>query len=441
MGLIATMESADVEVDTKDTAAVEEQLNVVTETNDIVEATSDIAGDAKEVEEGVETTEELAALGDVAQNAVDSGEGLSEDAAAAVLVATESALYRLGMRRDAIRQSLPGMESFGNSNTRMSSTVAVLLTVGETVKKVWGYIKDMAKRIWEKIRSLFARLFSSADQLEKSFKSLLAREGALKADASQSKTKIESSLAQSFEVDGAASANTLKKILENSTTLTGVVSKVSEFRLRQMGALNSAIGTNAVIDTSSFLNAWTTELNKLPTANSNLTKTNWEGVFCFGMFAGGVILTVGQTAKAEVTDSESDRIKAYGFRFEKAKELKAKEFDVFSRADIKAVANEAMTLLKEFKKLKSAEKADADGAKAMEKLSDSVIRSFEQKGSVDGKPTKEVADRAKEARVLVGTLINQANVLSGQGPALVFKAASVAYQAAAASLAVYKNKD
>lgn len=438
MGIFATMESADLmQSEAGDIAA--EQLGVVTETNDIVEATQEVAGQATEVEEAVDTGEELAALGDIAEKAIESGEGLSEDAAAAVLVATESALFRLGMSRKEIKRRLPSMESFGNTNTRMASTVASLETVMETIKKVWTYVKDLAARIWEKIRSLFARLFSSADGLEKSLKAVKERAAKMKSGTEPGKKEIESSLAKKFEIAKKADYSTLVTVLENSKALASAINAYAKARLEDVTAVARRIsqGTNEEIGSR------VVDFDKgLPAIDKKFSGTGWSELECSGPFGNGIILTVGKKSSADDDSSAAEAIDSIGVKFEKMKDLEAKSFQTLTLDQIKNTADVGIGLLTKFRELKNAEATEAKTAKALKDLAENVIKSMERAAKdKDGNVDKEIAKRARTARFQVGVLINVGNVVVGQGPSVVFGAASVAYQVAAASMAQYKSKE
>ncbi len=125
-------------------------------------------------------------------DAVEDGEGLTEEAAEVASIAIESIRNRLGFRAQS--RLVPATESFGNTNTRVMSTRLVIEGIGDTIKKIWAAIKAAALRVWEMIKSFFAKLFNSATMLAKHIQALKDRARGMSGDLSPKDKKIKTQI-------------------------------------------------------------------------------------------------------------------------------------------------------------------------------------------------------------------------------------------------------
>lgn len=161
------------------------------------ESVSEIEELQTQVAEGEAAAETLEDMGEVIEAKVADGEGLSPDAAAVTEVAIESIRNRLGMPKSYAR--IPALESFKSKHSRVEASKIALESIGDTIKKIWAKIVEVAKMIWEKIKSFFGNLFGSYKSLEKRLDSLKSKASSLAADAKPKEDKIDNkSLAKFF---------------------------------------------------------------------------------------------------------------------------------------------------------------------------------------------------------------------------------------------------
>lgn len=231
-GLIASMEGADNGVD--GAVTTEEELQATTE---VANAAVEVAEDSAEIDAGmadaqdaIVATDELVEVADSAQEAVESGEGMSEETAEMASIAIESIRNRLGF--DVSSRLVPARESFGNTNTRMSSTKFVVETVGETLKKIWLNIKNFALRVWEQIKLFFAKIFGSTGALLKTAQAMKVRVAGLDSSLKPQEKELKApALAKMFSIKGKANAQTMQKVMENTGLLVACATIVGKSEL------------------------------------------------------------------------------------------------------------------------------------------------------------------------------------------------------------------
>lgn len=436
MGIIATLESAeDTGEDLITSSTAESDASVASATTDIVEATSDIKGDVSEIDAATSDAGELEALGDVVEESIESGKGLSDDGAQAVIVAVESALLRLGMTHAEIARKVPSFESFGNSQTRLSSSKAAFETIMETLSRVWQHIKDFAKKVVERIISFFSQLFNSVAGLKKSVEMLKKRLESLPADATAKETEITGSFAKLIEVNGVANFKSVNDLFTNAEKLVGFMNEASKHRYAILTSFTSTLGSNKVdeaalktklADNNNFFD---TALKTIPSSTG--TRTNWEDVSSYGPFAGGVILTTGFKSADDKADG------ALSITFEKVKEPKAEKAAVLNKNEIKQVIGDIEAGIVKFETFKKTIPEEKKISDQISKICDKVISQY-GKNTDSGKKDEAQTAALKSLRVSVSAMINGGNVLLTNGPSTIYRTLAVGYEYASKSLNEYK---
>jgi len=226
-GLIASMEDIDNDAPVDELESAETAVAVADDSAEVQADGDEIGVTVSEVEDAVQAGEELEDIADVATAAVETGEGLDENAAELASIAVESILNRIGVRSHT--RLVPATESFGNSNTRLSSTKLIVEGIGDYLKKIWQAIKAAAARLWDKIRSFFAKLFNSAAQLSKLIASLKTRAGKVDGAAKQKEKSIKhAGVAKAIGVKKQANLATFKAVFENTEKLADVAKSVAD---------------------------------------------------------------------------------------------------------------------------------------------------------------------------------------------------------------------
>ena len=243
-GLIAAMEEVENELPVNEAETAEVAVAVADETAEVQKESDEAAVTVAQVEDAVQAGEELEEVAEVAVDAVESGEGLDETSAEMASIAIESIRNRLGFRGE--QRLVPAMESFGNTNTRMTSTKLVIESIGDTIKKIWAAIKAAAARLWEKLKSFFAKLFNSASMLSKYIDGLRARARQMPAGVKPAEKKLKAAaVARAFSVDGKASLSSAKVVLENTGKMAGVAEKIGE-KQKDIAAAASALASGEI---------------------------------------------------------------------------------------------------------------------------------------------------------------------------------------------------
>ena len=434
-GLIAAMEEIEngVPVDTEE--AAEAAVAVADESAEVQKDSDEIGTTVTQVEDAVQAGDELESISEVAVDAVEEGEGLTEEAAAVASIAIESIRNRLGFRSTST--VVPALESFGNTNTRVMSTKLVIEGIGDSLKKIWAAIKAAALRVWDMIKSFFAKLFNSATMLQKHIRSLKDRAKDIPSSAKPAEKKLKSGIAKQFSVKGKADFSTAKTIYNNTEKMSGVctelagkqreISRAAEdlasgeineasvkkfLESSKAGALNVMKALHIFPQLSGGLASITANL---PKGTKKSAKVDHEA---YGPFVGNQILL------ATVTDEEvlSYSVTKVKMSFVGAKEKDATEIEALNANEVKEVldlANGLANKLLDFKKVQSEYEAIT---KSTNKVAETVMASADKILNKTGSST-ETRQGLDELKDIVNGGIAALGALGNKAPNLQFSCA------------------
>lgn len=178
-------------------------------------AIEETSGDIGALETSVETiSESLDPEGD------EGGEGMSPTAAE---FATEQLLKIRGKHMlGASRVSVPAKESFKQKPNRKELTRLTLEGFVDTIKKLWGRLKEFVKSLWQRIVSAVKSVFQSNIRTEKRANELLKQVNAMTSSTIKEKDVKNSSILKGFSVKGKCDFSNVKDILTRHLALAGL---------------------------------------------------------------------------------------------------------------------------------------------------------------------------------------------------------------------------
>lgn len=451
MALIAAMEEAQNDnLGSEDLEqAVDNAVEVSSEVADINEVAEGVSSDAGEVENAIDDTDELQAIGDVAQEAVESGEGLSEQAAEVATIAIERIHQRLGFRGK--QRIVAATESFGHANTRLHSTKLVVEGIVDTLKSVWASIKAMAKRIWDKIVTIFARLTNNGKALRDQIENLKKRANNLAPNAEMKEDKLDNkSLAKKLSVNKEASAKTYGELAASAQKLTDV-SKV------MMGdAVRIAKGVRSVLEdvtgpnlndgaVTKKLEEYVAEKEKASTSLlrevkdlKEVSEYKHEGklpegtvVKAYGIFAGNTTIVVNtQSSKVEGEPVRS----TIGFGSLRDSNV-ADRAEALSKGQILEVLKKAGDLAAKIEDQNKLEKEGEDVTKNIMAACDKLLNNVSKMAESSNSDQRHAFAAAKEG---VNDTFSILKTLGAQAPTIYLNTAVLGAEYASASLANFK---
>jgi hypothetical protein len=402
---------------------------VVPATAPEVEAGSaELVAQVEEVEElqvaAEEAEADAEALGDVQelmQEAVDSGEGMSEQTAEMAEVAVESICARLGFDRS--QRTLPAMESFGQTGTRLSSTKIALENLTDRAKRIWQGIWNWLKQIWEKIKGFVAGLLKNRGMLQKHLEALLKRADEAKTKALKPKEdKLKGGVAKAVSVDGKADKASALAVVASSKKLLDAAKSISP----DLTSVNASTLTNAGGLADFVKKLSSTAQQALGSLGSGTAEKAEEGYSYHGSLVGGKVIGV----KAGEKDGAAE------LKLVVANGKTADEAAALSAADASEVIKAALELVKELAKF---DKIEKDLQTASKHAMDAVAKHMQAVGKAEegDDAGKDVAKNVSNMREITGVIAK----LSLQFPTLVFQAAKAAGDYASASLNNLKEEE
>lgn len=159
------------------TAGEAEAMTEVEAAHDDVVASDEQIADAEDTAGTIETIEER--VGEAAE----TEGGISEPEAAALDVAVEALLVRLGASREKAKV-FPAMEGFKDKESRQQTTRIAMENLGAKVKQLWQTILNAINSVWEKVVAFIKAMLNGTKFVEGRavlVKKLAARKGAAKA--------------------------------------------------------------------------------------------------------------------------------------------------------------------------------------------------------------------------------------------------------------------
>lgn len=442
---IFAMEEAVADLPANQEEAAQTAVAVADETAEIQTDADDIAVSTTEIEDAVQAGDELETIGEVAADSVESGEGLTEEAAEIASIAIESIRHRLGFYEDL--RLVPATESFGNTNTRLTSTRLIAEGVSEFVKKIWLQIKAAAARLWDKIKSFFAKIFNSTTLLNKHIASLKDRARNLPSNAKLIEKKVKSSLARSLGVKKTANFKTFSQIATNTVALSAVAGEVSKQsreivdaaqKLASSSEINEA-SVSAFLTTKKGVSAKIEEVMTRSFSGADSALSSMNAVIkgkkpkkgatrksaMYGPFVGAVALTL-------TVDKGADDVSFY-IGFEAAPGQYAEEIELLTVSEVQEVLKTASDVGNYITDLKRTQGNIDAITKQINKVADTVLA---QAGNILDKTGSSSATRQglEELKSNVSETISTMNQFGGRAPALMFALAKAAADYASISI-------
>lgn len=238
-GLFFAMEDAEV---TEATPEMDAELQ--SDIGEIVEDAGDISEDTDVLDSAMEDLDALDDISDVMEESVESGEGLDEDAAEIAQIAVESIYRRLGLRRNT---SMPSLESFGSTSTRVHATKIAMEGIGETV--ING-LKAAGKKIYEMIMAVvnfFKKLSKGVVGLQRAAESLLKDANGVKEDGQKNAGFEDGRISREFSENGApvTSARALE-VVSNSEKLIQAAKSITDAAFKSIDILDNVAKSEQV---------------------------------------------------------------------------------------------------------------------------------------------------------------------------------------------------
>lgn len=272
--------------------AVEVDAEVTEGVNEIVEEQGEIEELNDGVDSAVSDLDTLEQIEGKMEESVESGEGISEDAAEIAEIAIESIGRRLGIPMNV----MPAMESFGSSSSRKRATQIALEGIGDTIKKIWTYIRDGFKRMWTSIKDFFGRFFENSEKVRKQAEALrkTANERA-GWNVKEKDVKVGASTATLLSVKGKYTKANLEVLQKNHEGITNQLVNLNDVLGQTVSSLNEYIklakdgkATRDKLDTT--MAEQTATISKMMSDKISITtsKPNSKGsTISVGPFVGG----------------------------------------------------------------------------------------------------------------------------------------------------------
>lgn len=430
-GLVAAMEEIENNVPVTDNQVAEEAVVVADESAEIQQTEDEVGTSVSQIEAAVQDGEELESIAEVASDAVESGEGLTKESAELASIAIESIRRRVGIHSGT--RAVPATESFGNSNTRLTSTKMIVEAISFDIKKIWAAIKAAFIRVVNKIRGFLSSLFKSTSMLNNYINSLTKRANGVPSGAVKKEEELNVGLlTKNFSVGGKADFGTAKEIVENTKVLAQVATRYADGS-RAVG--NAAVkladdltqegiktflkseeaGKQAVVSTAKSLSVML-NVPKMPGVENT-----------YGPFINGKVLVV-KISNKQIFGADTT---SFSLQFENMNASAAKSAKALSIIEIKEALTIASELVKLTETYKKADNAYGDIAKQVSKLSDTIISHAEK---ISDKDDEETKTGLKELKTFVNNSMKGLNSFGQIAPASTFQCARALADYASASL-------
>lgn len=437
-GLIAAMEDVDNVTDVTTEEELQATVDVANTAAEVAEDSAVIDARMADAQDAIVATDELIEVADGAQASVESGEGMSEETAEMASIAIESIRNRLGF--DTSARLVPARESFGNVNTRMSSTKFVTETVGETLKKIWLNIKNFAIRVWEQIKLFFAKIFNSTGALLKTAQAMKARVAGLDSSLKPAEKEIKApSLAKMMSVKGKCNQASIDKIAKNTGLLIATAAQVGKSeldlgkeiisfatsdhndanlkRFLSARAANSADVIGAISKSFGAADVTSTLALSGAAASNGKKKAQKES---YGPFWGGKYL-VAVTTDSEVAGVQT-KSTALHFENQDAKEY-GSTVPAMDRSEIVNTISETIKVLASMEDYKKVQNEMDALTKTISKTAETVMSAAGKMAAAAGAGKTEERIQFSELKEAVSTQLAFMNSFGRQPASIVFSAA------------------
>jgi hypothetical protein len=217
-GLVFAMEQEGLEVPQEGEGATEVSGEVESAVADLNTDAGEVSDLTTAIEDAVAGAEDLEDLHSVMADSAESGEGLNETGAKVAEIAIESLYNRLGIKA----RPMPGLESFGSTQSRATATRVGMEGVMDGIKKVWESIKAAFIAMWNKIKGWYKNLFDANIKLGKEAKEIGATCVSKTTGKKKSAEVLDNgSLFEALNISGKVDASTVSTLLSNhSETIT-----------------------------------------------------------------------------------------------------------------------------------------------------------------------------------------------------------------------------
>ena len=169
------------------TIASNEVVSTETHVDDLL-AASEIEVEMNELTGAIASLEQsliqLDAVGAAAERALEVG-GLDRAGADVLSATTETILASIGIDGNMVSS----IESFGGTSDKASATIASVEGIKEWATNLWKAIMDAFKKVWNKLKDWYLKIFSGAARLVKAATSM--RDAASKATGSVDQKKLD----------------------------------------------------------------------------------------------------------------------------------------------------------------------------------------------------------------------------------------------------------
>lgn len=175
--------------------------SVETEMLEIADDVAEGEAEAVQVEEAGEVVEALESIAEALKVSAANG-GLDKHAAFAIGVATQHLYSRVGLKS----KSMPSMESFGGTSSRVGATQLAMEDIKEQAKKIWDAIVAAFKRAIQWAVDFYNKIFGAWEKLEKRADALAKKAEDITGTAKE-KTFESDRLVKALSVGGTVPAN------------------------------------------------------------------------------------------------------------------------------------------------------------------------------------------------------------------------------------------
>ena len=207
---------------------------------DLIEVTEEAAAqsdEAAQTEEAGEVVEALESIAEAMKLSAANG-GLDKHAAHAIGIATEHMYQRVGLKTS----SMPALESFGGTSSRVGATKLAMEDIKEQAKKIWAAIVAAFKRAIQWAIDFYNKIFGAWEKLEKRADALATKADGVTGTAKE-KTFENERLAGALNIGGTVPANVMEHV-KSLQELCATLSNADRLKLYEV-TLESMSATDA----------------------------------------------------------------------------------------------------------------------------------------------------------------------------------------------------
>lgn len=217
-GLVAAMENDKPKTDGDDKEIGDNANSLETDAIEISDSAAEGEAHQAATDEAESTAEALENFAVAIRGAQANG-GLNEHGAQILSIATEHMFTRMGI--DSHQSSMPALESYGTTSSRLQAGVIALEAINEQIKNIWKAIVAAIKKAYEWVKKYWLQVFGAAEKLQKRAKAL---EEASRSPGGTMKEKTfeNDRLAKALAIENAVPAN----LVAEATSLKEAVSTV-----------------------------------------------------------------------------------------------------------------------------------------------------------------------------------------------------------------------